>query len=154
MVKWFPRTAAAAEKHGFKKVKVNFAKLSYAERTKYIYIDATGAKSNAIALIRPADALPPEQVTPSVEPGTYIVGYYDPQTRRYDLNCYAVSAAELEVIKPHAYLSTLPGRPGTRSGGFKKLTIVRPEIPSGTKKRSMALPGKPGTRSGGPRKKI
>ncbi|MDQ6701933.1 MAG: hypothetical protein M3Z96_01900 [Pseudomonadota bacterium] len=98
--KGLPRTAAAAKKHGFKNVKVDFAKLSAPEKKKYIHIAAPNAKSNAIALIRPADSHPPEHVTPGAEPGTYIVCYYDPETGRYDKYCHAVPASELEAINP------------------------------------------------------
>ena len=98
--KGLPRTAGAAKKHGFKKVKVHFDKMSEAEKNKYVHIAAPSARSNAIALVRPADLLRPEHVTPGAEPGTYIVCYYDPETGRYDKNCHAVPASELEAINP------------------------------------------------------
>lgn len=98
--KGLPRTAAAARRHKFPAVKVHFDKMSAIEKKKYIHIAAPNAKSNAIALVRPPDSYPPEQVTPGAVPGTYIVCYYDPATGNYDLNCHAVPASELEAINP------------------------------------------------------
>jgi hypothetical protein len=98
--KGLPRTAEAAKKHGFKKVKVHFDKMTEAEKKKYVHIAAPSRRSNAIALVRRADSHPPEHVYPGPDVDTYIVCYYDPETGRYDKNCHAVPASELEAINP------------------------------------------------------
>ena len=98
--KGLPRTGAAAKKHKFPEVKVHFDKMSASEKKKYIHIAAPSAKSNAIALVRPPDGHPPEQVTPGADGVSYIVCYYDPATGNYDSHCHRVAADELEAISP------------------------------------------------------
>jgi hypothetical protein len=92
-----PRTAAAAVKHRFKRVDVNFSKMDAKEKKNWTPISSVNAKRGALALVRrPTAARPPRRVIPTADPNVYIVCYYNSTTGNYDLNCHQIPASEID----------------------------------------------------------
>ena len=91
-----PRTSAAAVKHGFKKVKVDFSKMDAKEKKNWIPVSSSNAKPGALAMVRrPTAAPPPRRVIMTDDPNVYIVCYYNSTTGNYDLNCHQVPASQI-----------------------------------------------------------
>jgi hypothetical protein len=91
-----PRTAAAAEKHGFKKVEVNFSEMDTKEKKNWIPVSSVEARAGALAMVRrPTATMPGRRVIMTDNPNVYIVCYYNSTTRNYDVNCHEVPANEI-----------------------------------------------------------
>src|SRR6059036_1061838 len=86
-----PRTAAAARKHGFKRVKVDFSKMDAREKRHWIPVSSVNARPGTLAVVRrPTAARPPRRFIMTDNPNVYIVCYYNSTTGNYDLNCHEV----------------------------------------------------------------
>lgn len=96
-----PRTAAQAAKHKFKKTHVKFDLMANDKKELSNWVSIANAKPGAVALIRPPTGSPlPVRYFPTPDPNVYIVCYYNPSERKYNLNCHAVPAASVGSQHP------------------------------------------------------
>jgi hypothetical protein len=96
-----PRTAAQAGKHKFNKTTVKFDLMADDKEELSNWVSIANPKPGAVALIRrPTGSAPPARYFATSDPNVYIVCYYNPSERKYNLNCHAFPAGSVGSQHP------------------------------------------------------